>query len=668
MKFWKVCAVVLLALVYGGLSEENCVMAAVPYAGKVNAPEFPSGLEWLNTNHPISLRLLRGKIVLLDFWTYCCINCMHVIPDFKRLEAAYPNELVVIGVHSAKFTTEQGTENIRQAILRYGIHHPVVNDKDLDVWNAYAVNAWPTVILIDPDGKVYGRHAGEGVFDAMNPEIARMVKEFGARGKLDRRPLHFDLEQSHAPQAFLSFPGKIAADERHHRLVVSDSDHNRILVVSMPDATIQFVIGSGMPGYADGAFETARFRGPQGVAIAGDTIYIADTENHAIRMIDLAAGTVSTLAGTGQQATDASLPGVGRSVALNSPWDLVVDGDTIFIAMAGSHQVWSLNLRTRAASPYAGSGREDIIDAPLHEAALAQPSGITRAGDSLYIADSEVSGVRSIPANGRGSVRTIVGEGLFDFGDKDGVGVAVRLQHPIGICAHQGFLYVADTYNNKIKRIDPRTDSCSTLLGTGERGMKDGPAHESTFNEPNGLCFLDGVMYITDTNNDLIRVWDPSSGRVSTLQLKGIGKTVEADLAKKKEFQGERRMFPAEHVRGGGGFIEVSVRLPEGYHLNDVAPFYIGCTSADPRVVAIPRKHSQQNIANPVFPLRIPVTFAAGNTDAEIDLVVYYCSSGKENLCLIKQLKCIVPVVVDGGQGNIVRCVAEIANGGGRVP
>ncbi|HEX2869201.1 MAG TPA: thioredoxin-like domain-containing protein [Ignavibacteriales bacterium] len=129
-----------------------------------DAPEFPDGLDWLNVDHPIKLSDLRGKVVLLDFWTFCCINCMHIIPDLKKLEAKYPGELAVIGVHSAKFLSEQETGNIRQAILRYDIEHPVVNDKDFKIWTSYGANAWPTVVLIDPRGDVVGHHSGEGVY------------------------------------------------------------------------------------------------------------------------------------------------------------------------------------------------------------------------------------------------------------------------------------------------------------------------------------------------------------------------------------------------------------------------------------------------------------------------------------------------------------------------
>ena len=298
--------------------------------GQLTAPDFPDGLEWLNTERPLSLRELRGKVVLLDFWTYCCINCMHILPDLKRLERKYANELVVIGVHSAKFFTEQETENVRQAILRYEIEHPVVNDNQMVIWSQYAVRAWPTLVLIDPQGKIVGYHSGEGIYEIFDKAIQQVIQTFEARGQLDRTPLRFKLERERTPRTVLHFPGKVLADETSQRLFIADSNHHRILVVSLKDNTIQKVIGSGEAGFADGAFDKARFRNPQGMAYdpKTETLYIADTDNHAIRKADLRREQVETLAGTGEQSrVYPPRPGKGKEVALNSPWDVVLLGD-----------------------------------------------------------------------------------------------------------------------------------------------------------------------------------------------------------------------------------------------------------------------------------------------------------------------------------------------------
>ncbi len=626
-------------------------MAQVVYAGKANAPDFPEGLEWLNTDHPISLNDLRGKVVLLDFWTFCCINCMHVIPDLKKLETKYPNELAVIGVHSAKFTTEQGTDNIRQAILRYGIEHPVINDKDFEVWNSYGVNAWPSFIIIDPDGKIVGKHSGEGIYDLFDQVISGIIKEFDPKGKINHTALHFALEKGKAQESFLAYPGKIAADQAQKRLFITDSNHNRVVVVSIPDGSVLEVIGDGAAGLKDGDFENARFNKPQGIVVEGQAVYVADTENHAIRKIDLLTRTVTTLAGTGMQARQFNIGGTGTSVRLNSPWDLLVHDGKLYIAMAGPHQIWTLDLKTLEAKPYAGSGREDIVDGPLRDAAFAQPSGITTDGSTLYIADSEVSGVRAVPLQASGRVQTIVGKGLFDFGDVDGIGKDVRLQHPIGILFHDGALYVADTYNNKIKKINPKTEKAETLIGTGTIGMADTDALHATLNEPNGLVFSGGKFYITDTNNHLIRIYDLASRQVSTLQLKNTEKLV-ASRKKKGEFKGDLVEVPEQEVGAGDGTIDVTVKIPDGYKLNAEAPFYIGYVSGDSGVVRLLPKVREQNIQNPKFPVSIPATFGVGRTTVDVNLVVYYCADGKESLCLIKQLRLSVPVQVAQANGT----------------
>lgn len=645
-------SIILLGSSCGGSSsKEKNAMTQVSYAGRVNAPDFPGGLEWLNTDHPLSLKDLRGKVVLLDFWTYCCINCMHVIPELKQLEAKYPNELVVIGVHSAKFTTEQGTENIRQAILRYGLEHPVVNDKDFQVWNSYTANSWPTFVIIDPEGKVVGRHSGEGVFELFDGVIGGIVKEFDARGAINRTPLTFALEKERVPKSLLSFPGKIAVDSAGRTLYVTDSNHNRVIILSASDFSVLDVVGDGSAGLQDGSFLDSRFNKPQGIAATGDALYVADTENHAIRKIDLRARTVQTLAGTGHQAREYNIAGRGKDVALNSPWDLLLHDGKLYIAMAGPHQLWTLNLTSLEAKPYAGSGREDIVDGKLLSAALAQPSGITTDGQKLYFADSEVSGVRSADLDADGNVETIVGEGLFEFGDIDGRGKQVRLQHPIGILYHDRALYVADTYNNKIKRIDPATKRSETFIGTGTAGMADGPARVATLNEPNGLVYVNGKLIITDTNNHLLRLYDFSTGRLSTPQIRSSDRLVMRGGKADATFGGELVLLGSQTVSPGAGEVRVSVSIPDGYKLNNEAPFYIGYASGDGSIVAIDSTKREQNIENPQFPIVLPARFSEGKTTLWIDLVVYYCEKEKEALCLVKPLRLEVPVTVGPGPG-----------------
>jgi len=513
LRFLSIIAAAVLLAALGAI-----VIKAQPMRNgdRVRAPEFPTGLQWLNTDRPLALSEFKGKFVLLDFWTYCCINCMHVLPELKQLEEKYGDVLVVIGVHSAKFTNERETENIRQAILRYEIRHPVVNDSQMAVWQSYAVNAWPTLCLIDPAGYIVGRVSGEGIFEKFDRIIPGLVKDYESRGLIDRKPVSFHLEPVRL--SALSFPGKILADEDSQRLFISDSNHNRILIATL-DGVVQETIASGGAGLKDGPFENALLNHPQGLALEGSSLYIADTENHAIRLADLKARTLRTLLGTGRQGRGFNLSGKGPQTALNSPWDLVAVGGKLYIAMAGSHQIYSMDLADGSIRLHAGSGAEGRVDGPLLDAALAQPSGITTDGRRLYFADSESSSIRSADLQPTGEARTIVGEDLFVFGDRDGKGAEVRLQHPLGVTFHAGTLYIADTYNNKIKVITPSDGSSRTFAGTGKRGLADGDSAQ--FYEPGGLSAARGKLYVADTNNSVIRVIDLSTANVTTLKLTG---------------------------------------------------------------------------------------------------------------------------------------------------
>jgi len=464
----------------------------------------------------LSLADLRGKFVLLDFWTYGCINCMHIIPDLKRLEAAYPHELVVIGVHSAKFANERAYKNLQKIALRYGLEHPIVNDRDFVVWNNYVVRAWPTTILIDPRGYVLAQHSGEGVYEAWNEVIAEAIRTYDGQGLLDRRPLTLSPETDGAPGTALRFPGKVLADESGARLFIADTGHDRIIMATLSGEVLG-IIGSGKRDLVDGAWGEACFARPQGMALRGDALYIADTENHALRLADLHHRTVRTVAGDGSLTYNLA-PGPASAARLNSPWDLVLLGSHLYIAMAGAHQLWRLDLEEMVIGPFAGSGREGLLDGRLDRAALAQPSGLTTDGRAIYFVDSEASAVRLAQLDAGGQVRTLIGQGLFDFGDVDGDGLVARLQHPLGILWYQGTLYVADTYNHKIKIMDPDNGGVTSWLGSGDPGWRDGKAPQ--FYEPGGLAGAAGRLYIADTNNHVIRVADVRTPLVTTLPLR----------------------------------------------------------------------------------------------------------------------------------------------------
>jgi len=603
---------------------------------RVRAPELEGGIAWLNTDQPLTLARLKGKVVLLDFWTYCCINCMHIIPDLKKLEAKYANQLVVIGVHSAKFSNEGESDNIRQAILRYEIEHPVVNDREFLIWRRYGVRAWPTQVLIDPEGYVVGGISGEGHYDTLDQVIGELVNDHRSRGTLNEEPLRLALEKARFSAPVLSFPGKILADPERDRLFIADSNHNRILITTK-GGKVMDVAGSGEIGAADGMFATATFNHPQGLALDGDLLYVADTENHLIRRLDLKARTVATIAGTGTQALGRYRRGPAREVELSSPWDLVLEKGILYIAMAGSHQIWAMNLQHGEIGPYAGSGREARIDGPLMQAALAQPSGITADGTNLYVADSEISSIRSVSLDPKGHISTIVGLDLFEFGDVDGQGEVVRLQHPLGVAHHNGVLYVADTYNHKIKTIGPRLGTAVTFLGTGTPGLRDGETAQ--FYEPGGVSVADGKLYIADTNNHAIRVADLHTKHVTTLQLTGLINGAGVSMAEVWPNL-EEVSLPGQTLRTGQSRLTLNVEIPAPYKLNPGSPleYQVEVSGASPQA------GRRTTMKDGQFPLQIPLALAAGTAQVRVAVSFVYCRDGDEGVCVIKSLRWTIPV------------------------
>ena len=477
------------------------------YAGTEPAPEFPSDLDWINTGGKrLSLAQLRGKVVLLDFWTFGCVNCMHVIPDLKKLEATYPRELVVIGVHTAKFANEGRTEAIRSVVQRYELEHPVLNDRDYDVWRNYGVNAWPTFALIDPEGRLIGTLAGEGHYEVLDKVIAKVIEQFDAQGKINRTPL--GLTPDALPSSALRFPGKVLADAAGGRLFIADSNHNRIVVATL-DGRVTAVIGSGKPELRDGAYAEAAFSQPQGMTLAdARTLYIADTSNNALRRVDLEAKRVETVAGTGEQVYLSQSSAPARGTGLNTPWDVLWHDGLVYIAMAGQHQIWTYDPKADLIREFAGSRREELRDGARLTGGLNQPSGLATDGESLYVADSEASAIRRIGLGPDGKLSTIVGTGLFDFGDKDGFGDNVRLQHPLHVSYADGILYVADTYNGKIKRVDPKQRTSRSFIGG-----------KGELNEPGGISIAGDTIYIADTNDHVVKVASLGTGKLEELPL-----------------------------------------------------------------------------------------------------------------------------------------------------
>ncbi|WP_266203812.1 thioredoxin-like domain-containing protein [Pontibacter kalidii] len=468
--------------------------------GRVNAPEINTDYGWLNTDRSWSIKDFAGKIVLLDFWTFGCINCQHIVPDLKRLEEEYADVLVVVGIHSAKFDAEKQNETILQAIRKFGVEHPVVNDADYRIWNQYGVRAWPTTVLIDPNGKVIGQHAGENVYATVKPYLEQLLEEH--KDQLNREPIRFHVEHAPRQEADLYFPSKLINDAEGN-IYLSDSGHNRILKLNQQGQVLE-TIGSGAQGFDNGNYAEATFYEPHGLALFRNILYVADAKNNAIRKVDLEAKQVSTAAGTGELAYYFLDDKLDEPVNPNSPWDLLVLGEHLYIANAGNHQILRMDLASEKVYRYAGSGREALTDGPLLQAAFNQPSGLAHKGPVLYIADAEASAIRTVNTE-TGMVLTPLGRGLFDFGDVDGYTDDALLQHCVGLEVIDSDVYIADTYNGKVKVLDVQRRRVRTLT--------DG------LHEPNDIIFLNGQLWVTSTNSHQLFTIDIHTGQKQEVQV-----------------------------------------------------------------------------------------------------------------------------------------------------
>ncbi|MET3720034.1 NHL domain-containing thioredoxin family protein [Arthrobacter sp. UYEF21] len=481
---------------------------------RVRASELV-GRNWLNTGgKSLDLEALRGKIVLLDFWTFCCINCLHVLDELRPLEEKYADVLVTVGVHSPKFEHEADPVALAAAVERYDIHHPVLDDPELDTWKAYTARAWPTLVVIDPEGYIVAHLSGEGHADGLAVLIPELIAEYEVKGTLHRGSGPYVAPE--ATSGTLRFPGKalfLPADRGTSGAgtpdagswLVTDTGHHRLVELGTDFQTVLRTYGSGTKGYADGpaadvdsVTPTAQFNDPQGLVLlpedvaakAGYDVVIADSVNHRLRGLSLTDGTATTLAGNGVQRLletgparvdeDAAgftgqLSGHPLEVSLSSPWDVVWSTklNAVVVAMAGTHQIFSLDPLTGAVAIVAGNGLEGLLDGPAHEAWFAQPSGLAEDADgNVWVADSETSALRKLVIDDAGTVtvETAVGKGLFDFGFRDGDSSEARLQHPLGVTVlPDGSVAIADTYNGAVRRYDPAAGKVSTLA----RGLSE---------------------------------------------------------------------------------------------------------------------------------------------------------------------------------------------------
>lgn len=482
----------------------------------IYAPEFPGAdSTWFNVALPLQLETLRGKLVILDFWTFCCINCMHILPVLRAIEETFPEEVVVIGVHCPKFSAEHDSASVAAAIMRYGIQHPVVHDPNFRIWRAYAVRAWPTLVFVAPDGRIIGQHLGEPDRDNLISAVTDMLAQWRDAGVLQPSRLFLTPPPGHPGK--LRFPGKLrqipGGNEKNW--VLADSGHNQVVVLD--DAGVEHErYGAGHPGLQDGSADQALFDSPQGLVATKTSIFVADTGNHALRCIDLATRRVTTLAGNGRRGAALGDPTPGATTALASPWDVEMANGVLFFANAGTHQLGAFDIGSKQVRRLAGSGAEGIADGNGPFVTLAQPSGLALSlnSDALYFVDSETSSLRVLSLENLQKVMTMIGTGLFDFGHSNGPLQHATLQHPLGLAACNDRLAIADSYNNVVRIVDLPSDRVEDL-DSGQ--FHCGDAYCLSLAEPAGIAW-DGPnrLLVVDTNNHRVVEYDLAGYRYRT--------------------------------------------------------------------------------------------------------------------------------------------------------
>ena len=470
---------------------------------RVKAPELPASLEWINVDQPPSLKALHGRVTLLHFWTFDCVNCINLLPDLRYLENKYHDGLSVIGIHTPKYEYQRQAAPVLKAVNRNHIRHAVASDPNFELWQAYGVQAWPTVALVDAQGNLAALLPGEGRRQETDTMIGQLLDEAATR---DLRVYEGSAPvQRPEPRLPLRFPRRILVTDAS--LWIADSGHNRVLECTH-EGRITRQFGSGNAGYWDGRNQDAGFTDPQGLAALKDSIYVADTGNHALRRIRVLSGEVETVAGTGSCGYD--LPDDEtdpNKVSMSAPTAVTGAGEKIYFVVSGQNQLWQLDLVKNRLSVLAGNGQLALADGDGVAASFAQPSGLGMIGQQLVIADAAASAIRLLRLIDN-RVSTLVGAGLYDFGDVPGKRETARLQHPLDVCADpRGLLFVADSYNGKIKALNMRS---------GELRALNLPYRLS---EPAGVALGLGALWIANTNaHEILRV-DLGSGQIRRLTI-----------------------------------------------------------------------------------------------------------------------------------------------------
>jgi DNA-binding beta-propeller fold protein YncE len=457
-------------------------------------PTLPASLQWLNAAEPPALAR-RGRLTALAFVNAGSTWSMQRLLDLQALSARHPRHLRILGVHMPRFDHERDGRRVLKRIQRHGVRVPVAVDPDWASWQQLGLRAWPTVLLLDGEGKVIARVEGDGASAEIEGSLQAFVDAAPQESGEDDPavPVHRDQDSQ------LRFPIGLAVNDQY--LYVADSGRHRVLECTHAGRIVR-QFGTGDEGFVDGGAGLGAFRRPHGLALLREMLYVADTGNHAIRRINLRSGDIDTLCGSGRRGAAKEGPVQDpRSVSLDTPRAVAVTADQLHIALAGENRIWSFELGRAHLTFRAGSGELAVRDGIGAMAAFAQPVALAGVMQKLYVCDSAGSAVRAMQLR-ENSVQTLVGQGAWEFGHADGARAIAQMQEPqaIALDPDAPLLWIADTGNDRLR---------SLRLGGGELTsyLLPQPLHG-----PAGLAVGAGAVWIADTDAHAVLRVEPKVG------------------------------------------------------------------------------------------------------------------------------------------------------------
>lgn len=595
---------------------------------KIFASSIPQS-HFINLEKPISKADLKDRVILLNFFTYDCTACIRVLPQIKELEKNLGNKLTVISIHSGKFDNQKDRNSIVKAVLRHDITHTVIDDSDLKIWNSFDVKSWPTLILIDPRGNIKKTYIGEKEAENLSDDVKKLVGKF--RYGLNRNALPILLEKNKIAKRVLNFPTKIEYAKNftfkaHNApaFFIANSGQNNILVASLTGEIIM-QIGAKQGGFRDGNFEEAAFNMPEGMLYDSGKLYVADSGNHAIRVVDFKNQTVKTIAGTGHKGNAILGENLDATdVELASPTDIEFypSAQKIAIANSGTNQILQLDVAQHKISTLAGNGDEGIDDGKYPQNSLAQTADMAVFGGKLYFVDSESSSLRVLEKDG--AIKTLIGKGLFDFGFKNGKKNDALMQHPLGLTVDDTGIYIVDSFNHAIRKYDVSSGELTTVLG-GKKG--DAIGGNTKFDEPEGIISVLDRFYIVDSNNN--RVVALNRGKYNSEILDILP---PLQLPKEGFLQYLPNLYKAPELKVASDGVNLKINLKKGWKINDLGPSFINLLEMiDDDEANLIASFDWNMILN--NDLKLPKLSEGKNY--MLQGVIYYCENKKNALCYI---------------------------------